>query len=100
MIGYPEVIHFIRSCGQSGDQASSFFTRPTGGDSSAVLGLQLPIPLGENLLLMPTEHGPRRDVPDGAVQTDVVVMVYVTPNQTARVLKGQRRSGTDAFPFE
>jgi hypothetical protein len=62
--------------------------------------LQLPIPLGENLLLMPAEHVPRRDVSDGAVQTCVVVMVYVILNQTARVLKRQRRSGTDALPFE
>jgi hypothetical protein len=50
-----------------------------------------------NLLLMPAEHVPWRDVSDGAVQTDVVVMVYVTLNQTARALKRQRRSGTDAF---
>jgi hypothetical protein len=46
--------------------------------------LQLPIPLGENLLLMPAEHVPWR-VSDGAVQTGVVVVVYVTLNQTARV---------------
>jgi hypothetical protein len=38
--------------------------------------LQLPIPLDLNLLLMPGEHVLRRDVADGAVQTDVVVMVY------------------------
>ena len=37
---------------------------------------QLPIPLGLNLLLIPGEHVLRRDVADGAVQTDVVVMIY------------------------
>jgi hypothetical protein len=31
--------------------------------------LQLPVPLGLNLLLMPGEHVLRRDVSDGAVQT-------------------------------
>jgi hypothetical protein len=50
------------------------------GPLAAVLPLftrriQLPIPLGENLLLMPAEHVPRRDVSDRTVQTDVVVMV-------------------------
>jgi hypothetical protein len=35
--------------------------------------LQLPIPVGLNLLLMPDEHVLWRDVADGAVQTDVVV---------------------------
>ncbi len=40
--------------------------------------LQLPIPLGLNLLLMPGEHVLWRDVADGAVQTDVVVVLYVS----------------------
>jgi hypothetical protein len=35
--------------------------------------LQFPVPLGLNLLLMPGEHVLRRDVTDGAVQTNVVV---------------------------
>ena len=43
------------------------------------------------------EHVIRRDVADGAVQADVVVMVYVTLNQTPRSLQRQRRSGTDAL---
>jgi hypothetical protein len=78
---------------------------PSRGPLAAILPLfpcrfQLPIPLGENLLLMPGEHVLWRDVTDGAVQTDVVVMLYVTLNQTARVLQRQRRSGADAFPFE
>jgi hypothetical protein len=36
------------------------------------------IPVGLSLLLMPGEHVLRRDVADGAVQTDVAVMVYGT----------------------
>jgi hypothetical protein len=46
---------------------------------------------------MPGEHVIRRDVADGAVQADVVVMVYVTLNQTPRILQRQRRSATDAL---
>jgi hypothetical protein len=62
--------------------------------------LQLPIPLDLNLLLMPGEHVLRRDVADGAVQTDVVVMVYVTLNQTPCIFQRQRGSRSDALPFE
>ncbi len=62
--------------------------------------LQLPIPLGLDLLLMPGEHVLRRDVADGAVQTGVVVMLYVTLNQTPRILQRQRRARPDALPFE
>jgi hypothetical protein len=74
---YPEVIHLMR------------LLRSSRGPLVAILPLfprrlQLPIPLGENLLLMPAEHVPWR-VSDGAVQTGVVVVVYVTLNQTARV---------------
>src|SRR5438309_9264418 len=77
----------------------------SGGPPTAILPLfpcrfQLPIPLGLNLLLMPGEHVLRRDVADGAVQANVVVMVYVTLNQTPRIFRRQRRSGTDALPFE
>jgi hypothetical protein len=60
--------------------------------------LQFPIPVGLNLLLMPSEHVRRRDVADGTVQTDVVVMVYVTLNQTPHVFQRQQRSGTQALP--
>jgi hypothetical protein len=38
--------------------------------------LQLPIPLGLNLLLMPGEHVLRRGVSDGAVQSHIVVMLH------------------------
>ena len=72
---------------------------PSRGPLAAILPLfprrlQFPIPLGLNLLLMPGEHVLRRDVADGAVQTNVVVMAYVTLNQTARIFQRQRRSGT------
>jgi hypothetical protein len=50
--------------------------------------LQFPIPVGLNLLLMPGEHVLWRDVPDGAVQTNVVVMLYVTLNQPPRLRNG------------
>ena len=49
--------------------------------------LQLPIPLGLNLLLMPGEHVLRRDVSDGAVQTHVIVMLHVTPHQTPYIFE-------------
>ena len=62
--------------------------------------LQLPIPVGLNFLLMPGEHVLWRDVADGAVQTDVVVMLYVTLNQTPRIFERQRRSRADALRFE
>src|ERR1700722_3311214 len=61
---------------------------------------QPPISLGLNLLLMPSEHVLWREIADGAVQTHVVVMVYVTLNQTPRIFQRQRRSGTNALPFE
>jgi len=47
--------------------------------------LQLPIALGLNLPLMPGEHVLWRDVADGAVQSNDVVMRDVTVNQTPRI---------------
>jgi len=75
------------------------------GPLAAILPLfprrvQLPIPLGLNLLLMPGEHVLRRDVADGAVQTNVVVMLYVTLNQTPRIFERQWCPGPNALPFE
>jgi hypothetical protein len=59
-VGYLEVIHFVRSsgCPETG------LLRSSRGPLAAILPLfpsrlQLPIPLGENLLLMPAEHVPR-----------------------------------------
>jgi hypothetical protein len=62
--------------------------------------LQLPILPSLNLLLMPGEHVLRRDVADGTVQADVVVMLHVTLNQTARIFQRQRCARADALPFE
>ncbi len=44
--------------------------------------LQLPIPVGVNLLLTPGEHVLRRDVADRTVQADVVVMLDLALHQT------------------
>ena len=44
--------------------------------------IQLTIPFGLNLLLMSGKHVFRRDVADVAVQTNGVVMLDVTLNQT------------------
>ena len=78
---------------------------PPRGPLAAILPLfprrvQFPIPLGLNLLLMPGEHVRGRDVADGAVQTHVVVMLWVTPHQTKRIFERERSSGTKGFPFE
>jgi hypothetical protein len=86
-----------------GRQTGSSPFPPSRGPLAAVLPLfprclQLPIPVGLNLLLMPGEHVLWRDVADGAVQT--VVMLYVTLNQTPRIFERQRRSRADALRFE
>jgi len=49
---------------------------------------------------MPGEHVLRRDVAVGAVQTNVVVMLGVTLNQTPCIFQRQRRAGADALSFE
>src|ERR1035438_8867606 len=51
-------------------------------------------------LLTPGEHLFRRDVADGTVQADVVVMLDVALPQTPRIVQRQWRSGPDAFSFE
>ncbi len=78
---------------------------PSRGPLAAILPLfprrlQFPIPLGLNLLRMLGERVFRRDVADGAVQTHVVVMVYLILNQTPRIFERQRRSRPDALSFE
>ena len=52
--------------------------------------LQLPIPVGVDLLLTPGEHVLRRDVADRTVQADVVVMLDIAPHQTPRIFQRQR----------
>ena len=49
--------------------------------------LQLPVALGVDLMQPPRQHVLRRDVARGAVQSDVVVVVHVTLNQTTRVIE-------------
>jgi hypothetical protein len=62
--------------------------------------LQFPIPVGLNLLLMPGEHVLWRDIADGAVQTDVVVLPYIALHQTPRIFERERRARADALAFE
>jgi hypothetical protein len=57
--------------------------------------LQFPIARRVDLGLPPCEHILRRDVADGAVQANVVVMLDIPLNQTSRIIEGQRRSGPD-----
>ena len=59
--------------------------------------LQLPVPLGLNLLVVPGEHVLRRDVADGTVQADIVVMFHVALHQPLRILQRQRCSRPDAL---
>src|SRR5689334_13699765 len=62
--------------------------------------LQLPIPLSMDLLLTASEHVFRRDVADGTVQADIVVMFHVALHQPPRILQRQWRSRPDALCFE
>jgi hypothetical protein len=59
--------------------------------------LRLPITLILNLLLPPGEHVLRRDVANGAVQTNVVVMLYITLKHPPGIFERQRRARADAF---
>ena len=73
---------------QTGSNPFLSVTRPA-GDESAAVSAPPPAsdPLGLNLLLMPGEHVSWRDVADGAVQTNVVVMLHVTLHQTPRIFE-------------
>ena len=62
--------------------------------------LQLPIPLSMDLVLTPGEPVLRRDVADGTVQTDVVVMLDVARHQSPCIFQRQWRSRPDALSFE
>jgi hypothetical protein len=86
--------------------------RPTGSNPfhpcrplAAILPLflrrvQLPIPLGLNLLLMPDEHVLRRHVTDRAVQPEIVVSVHILLNQAFCIFQRQRRPRSNAFAFQ
>ena len=54
--------------------------------------LQLPVPLGVDLLLTPGEHVLRRDVANRAVQTDVVVMLDVAFHQMPEIRMSSLKS--------
>jgi hypothetical protein len=49
--------------------------------------VQLPIPLGLNLLLVPGEHVLWSDVADGTVQANVVVMLHITLYQAPCIFR-------------
>lgn len=58
---------------------------------------QLPVAFAVNLLLAPGQHILRRDIADGTVQADVVVMLDVTLHQTKRVVQRERCSRPNAL---
>src|SRR3954469_3437807 len=62
--------------------------------------LQLPISLRMDLLLTAGEPVLRRDVANGTVQADIVVMLDVALHQPPRILQRKRRSGPNALSFE
>src|SRR5207244_1098784 len=62
--------------------------------------LQLPTPLGMDLLLTRGEHVRRRDVADGTVQAHVIVILDIALHQSSRVVQRQWRSRSDALSFE
>src|SRR5713101_3405351 len=62
--------------------------------------LQLPIPIGVNLLLSARQHVLWCDVAGGTVQANVVVMLDVALHQTPCIVQRQRRSRPDALSLE
>lgn len=61
--------------------------------------LQLPISLSMDLMLTAGEHVFRRDVANGTVQADIVVIFQVALHQLPRILQRQRHSRPEALPF-
>jgi hypothetical protein len=59
--------------------------------------LQLPISLSMDLLLTPGEHVLRRDVANGTIQADIVVIGHVALHEPPRIIQRQRRSRPDAL---
>jgi hypothetical protein len=58
---------------------------------------QFPIPVDLNLLLASGQHILRRDLADGTVQADVVVMLDVALYQTQCIVQRKRCSRPDAL---
>ena len=63
-------------------------------------GFQLAVAFRVDFLLTPRQHILRRDVADGTVQADVVVMLDVGRYQTTRIFQRQWRRRPDARSFE
>ena|SRR5947209_17546007 len=59
--------------------------------------IQLPVPLGVDLLLTSGQHFLRRDVANRAVQPNVVVAMDVALHQTPRIFQRQGRSWPDTL---
>ena len=99
MLGFAAVL--ILHCRPTGSNPFHPSRRPL----AAILPLflrrvQLPIPLGLNLLLMPGEHVLRRHVTDRAVQPEIVVSVHILLNQAFCIFQRQRRPRSNAFAFQ
>jgi len=67
--------------------AYRLFTRPAADESYPVFVPPPPISLSMDLLLTAAEHVHRRDVTDGTVQADIVVMFHVALHQPPRILQ-------------
>src|SRR5215469_7730685 len=98
MLGLAAVL--ILHCRPTGSNPFHLSRRPL----AAILPLflrrvQLPIPLGLNLLLMPGEHVLWSDVADGTVQANVVVMLHITLYQAPCIFQRQRRSRAECTRF-
>jgi len=59
--------------------------------------LQLPVAFGVNFALASAQHILRRNVADGTVQADVVVMLDVALHEAPRIVQRKRCSGSDAL---
>jgi hypothetical protein len=86
IVAHPEVIGFV-------DHASRWrrFFRCSLGR------FQFPIPVDLNLLLASGQHILRRDIADGTVQADALVMLDLALNQTQRIVQRKRCSRPDAL---
>src|ERR1700687_1807529 len=99
MLGFAAVL--ILHCRPSGSNRLHPSRRPL----AAILPLflrrvQLPIPLGLNLLLVPGEHVLWSDAADGTVQTNVVVMLHITLYQAPCIFQRQRCFRPNAVAFQ
>ena len=63
-------------------------------------GFQLAVAFRVDLLLTPRQHILRRDVADGTVQADVVVMLHVALDQTPCIFQRKRRFRPNALAFQ